>query len=138
MSDTFHGRDIFAPVAAHLSLGIDPAGLGPVMENPVELPTHSAVTFGRQWRGEVQFVDDFGNLITNVPACKLKSLPVKVSIDGSRPEVVRWVRTYSEAPAGELVCLFSSDGYFALAEVNGSAARRLGVGAGAIVLLEWE
>lgn len=138
VSDTFHGRDIFAPAAAHLSLGIDPAELGPVLANPVELPIGSAVTFDRHWRGEVQFVDDFGNLITNVPTCKLKSLPVKVSVGGSRAEVLRWVRTYSEAAAGELVCLFSSDGYFEIAEVNGNAARRLGVEAGAVVELEWE
>jgi S-adenosylmethionine hydrolase len=138
VSDTFHGRDIFAPVAAHVSLGIDPEKLGPVLENPVELPSQTAVTFGQKWRGEVQFIDDFGNLITNVPTCKLKSLPVKVSINGSRPEVMRWVRTYSEAPAGELVCLFSSDGYFEIAEVNGNAARRLEIAAGAVVELEWE
>jgi S-adenosylmethionine hydrolase len=138
VSDTFHGRDIFAPVAAHLSLGIDPAELGPALAQPVELPMASAVTFDKHWRGEVQFVDDFGNLITNIPTCKLKALPVKVSIAGSRPEVVRWVRTYSEAGSGELVCLFSSDGFFEIAEVNGSAARRLGVEAGAEVELEWE
>jgi S-adenosylmethionine hydrolase len=138
VSDTFHGRDIFAPVAAHLSLGIDPAELGPVHADPVELPTVSAVTFGKQWRGEVQFVDDFSNLITNVPACKMKSLPVRVSVGGSRPEVLRWVRTYSEAGPGELVSLFSSDGYFEIAEVNGNAARRIGVTSGAIVELEWD
>jgi S-adenosylmethionine hydrolase len=138
VSDTFHGRDVFAPVAAHLSLGTDPADLGPVHENPVELPGHSAVTFGRQWRGEVQFVDDFGNLITNIPACKLKALPVKVSLGGSPARVLRWVRTYSEAAHGEVVCLFSSDGFFEIAEVNGNAARRLGVEAGAVVELDWE
>ena len=105
VSDTFHGRDIFAPVAAHLSLGIDPADLGPVHADPVELPIGSAVTFGKQWQGEVQFVDDFGNLITNIPACKLKSLPVKVSVGGREPDALRWVRTYADAAAGELVCL---------------------------------
>ena len=57
---------------------------GRYIANPVELPIGSAVTFGKQWQGEVQFVDDFGNLITNIPACKLKSLPVKVSVGGSR------------------------------------------------------
>jgi len=138
VSDTFHGRDIFAPVAAHLSLVVDPTEFGPELADPVELPIRSAVTFGRQWRGEVLFVDDFGNLITNIPACKLKSLPVKVSVGGSAPQVLRWVRTYSEAAPGELVCLFSSDGYFEIAEVNGNAAHRLGVAAGTFVELERE
>lgn len=136
-SDTFHGRDIFAPVAAHLSLGADHREVAPGAIDPVELPRRPAVTFGRQWSGEVQFVDDFGNLITNVPACKLKSLPVKVSLGGTSLGAVRWVRTYSEAAPGELVCLFSSDGYFELAEVNGNAARRLSVEAGVAVELEW-
>jgi hypothetical protein len=138
VSATFHGRDIFAPVAAYLSLGIDPTDLGPECLDPVELPTHSAVTFGRKWQGEVQFADDFGNLITNIPACKLKSLPMKVSVGGSAPQVLRWVRTYADAAPGELVCLFSSDKFFEIAEVNGNAARRLGVTAGALVELEWE
>lgn len=136
-SDTFHGRDVFAPVAAHLSRAIAVSELGPVHPDPVELPIRSAVTYGKQWSGEVLFADDFGNLITNVPACKLRSLPVAVSLGGTKLGTVRWVRTYSEAAAGELVCLFSSDGYFELAEVNGSASRRLNVDAGTAIELEW-
>ncbi|MBN9119482.1 MAG: SAM-dependent chlorinase/fluorinase [Planctomycetes bacterium] len=135
-SDTFHGRDIFAPVAAHLSLGTGHLEIAPVNITPVELPTRSAVTFGKKWNGEVLFVDDFGNLITNVPACKLKALPLRVTLGGSALGAVRWVRTYSEAAPGELVCLFSSDGYFELAEVNGDAARRLSAHPGDAVELE--
>jgi S-adenosylmethionine hydrolase len=136
VSDTFHGRDIFAPVAAHLSLGVEPAALGPEQDRPLELPLCSAVTFGNKWRGEVLFVDDFGNLITNSPACKLKSHPERVAFEGGQTRIVRWVRTYSEAASGELVCLASSDGFVEIAEVNGNAARRLGVEAGAVVELE--
>jgi S-adenosylmethionine hydrolase len=138
VSSTFHGRDIFAPVAAHLSLGIPPTEMGPIHPNPIELPIGSAVTLGRRWLGEVQFIDDFGNLITNVPAIKLQTLPVKVVINGHSLGLVRWVRTYGDAPSGERVCLFSSDGYFELAEVNGNIARRLGVAPGATVELEWD
>lgn len=138
VSDTFHGRDIFAPVAAHLSLGVEPAELGPELPHPVLLPSHSAVTFGRRWRGEVQFVDDFGNLITNIPADGVKSLPVRVALGEEPPHPIRWVRTYSEAAAGELVCLFSSDGFFEVAEVSGNAARRLGVREGVMVEVEFE
>jgi S-adenosylmethionine hydrolase len=138
VSSTFHGRDIFAPVAAHLSLGVDPNELGPELPEPVLLPSRSAVTFGNKWQGEVQFVDDFGNLITNIPACKLKCLPVKVALAQTKPVALRWVRTYADAAPGELVCLFSSDGFFEVAEVNGNAARRLGVEVGAAVELEWE
>jgi S-adenosylmethionine hydrolase len=134
--DTFHGRDIFAPVAAHLSLGIGPTELGPIHTDPVKLPVRAAVTFGNRWSGEVRFIDDFGNLITNIPACKLKSLPVRVSLGGSPLGVLRWVRTYSDAATGELGCLFSSDGFFEIAEVNGNAARRLSAEVGTVVELE--
>jgi S-adenosylmethionine hydrolase len=137
-SSTFHGRDIFAPAAAHLSLGVRFPRIAPGAAEPVQLPRRAAVTFGKKWRGEVQFVDDFGNLITNIPACKLKSLPVRAALGGTPLGVVRWVRTYSEAAPGDLVSLFSSDGFFEVAEVNGSAARRLGVDAGAAVELEWD
>jgi S-adenosylmethionine hydrolase len=137
-SDTFHGRDIFAPAAAHLSLGVEVREFGPAHTEPVLLPKRCAVTFGNHWSGEVQFIDDFGNLITNIPACKLKVLPVKVALGGTALGVVRWVRTYSEAAPGELVSLFSSDGFFEIAQVQGSAARKLSVEAGTAVELEWD
>jgi S-adenosylmethionine hydrolase len=137
-SDTFHGRDIFAPVAAHLSLGTPATELGQVHTDPVKLPIRYAVTFGKRWSGEVQFIDDFGNVITNVPACKLKSLPVRVTLGGAPLGVLRWVRAYSEAAPGELVCLFSSDGFFEIAEVNGTAVRKLGAEVGTAVELEWD
>jgi S-adenosylmethionine hydrolase len=138
VSNTFHGRDIFAPVAAHLSLGVDPRELGPVLSDPVQLPSHSAVTFGNRWRGEVQFVDDFGTVLTNIPAAGVKSLPARVSFGGEPPHPLRWVRTYAEAAPGELVSLFSSDGFFEVAEVNGNAARRLGVSEGVPVEIDFE
>jgi S-adenosylmethionine hydrolase len=137
-SDTFHGRDIFAPVAAHLSKGTDVHEFGPVHSNPVALQKRCAVTFGQKWSGEVQFIDDFGNLITNVPACKMKVLPVRVTLGGVSLGVVRWVRTYSEAAPGELVSLFSSDGFFEIAEVHGNASHKLQVQDGSAIELEWD
>jgi len=104
----------------------------------VQLPKRCAVTFGKRWSGEVQFIDDFGNIITNIPACKLKVLPVQVTLGGAQLGIVRWVRTYAEALPGDLVSLFSSDGFFEIAEVNGNAARRLKAEAGAEIALEWE
>jgi S-adenosylmethionine hydrolase len=138
LSDTFHGRDIFAPAASHLSLGIDPSELGPELPHPVLLPSRSAVVHGDRCRGEVQFVDDFGNVITNVPATHVKSLPVRVAFGGKPHQPIRWVRTYAEAAPGELVCLFSSDGFFEVAEAGGNAARRLNVREGVEVDLTFE
>jgi S-adenosyl-L-methionine hydrolase (adenosine-forming) len=137
-SDTFHGRDVFAPVAAHLSRGVDARELGPLHSDLILLPKRCAVTFGQRWSGEVQFIDDFGNIITNIPAGKLKVLPVRVTLGGKELGLVRWVRTYSEAAPGECVSLFSSDGFFEIAEVNGNAARKLSVESGTAIELEWD
>jgi S-adenosylmethionine hydrolase len=86
----------------------------------------------------VQFVDDFGNIITNIPASKVKSRPVWASFTGRAAHPIPWVKTYGDAAPGKLICLFSSDGFFEVAEVNGSAARRLGVEAGACVEIHAE
>jgi S-adenosylmethionine hydrolase len=129
---------MFAPVAAHLSLGVSLSEVAPGAIEPMKLPKRCAVTFGNRWSGEVQFIDDFGNIITNIPACKLKSLPVKVTLAGTSLGAVRWVRTYSEAAPGDVVCLFSSDGYVELAQVNGNAARKLSTDVGAAIELEWD
>src|SRR5262249_46366656 len=132
VSATFHGRDIFAPVAAHLSRGVDPGELGPVTKEWVRprmtQPRHTA----DGWAGEVIFVDDFGNLITNIPG-EAAGEPGSVRVGGV--EVTRWVRTYGEAEAGAAVALVSSAGFVEVAVVQGSAARAFGVGAGAPVVV---
>ena len=138
VSDTFHGRDIFAPVAAHLARGVPFADIGPIAPTWVTLPAHSAVRWHDRCEGEVQHVDDFGNLITNIPAEMVKSLPVKVSLRGEAEHPLRWVKTYADAAPGDIVCLFSSDGFFEIAEVNGNAAQRLGLGVGRIIDLVFE
>jgi S-adenosylmethionine hydrolase len=138
VSATFHGRDIFAPVAAHLARGVPPEELGPLHPHPVQLAVKLAVCTSTACEGEIQAVDDFGNLITNIPAAQVPQLPSLVTI-GSRPPLrLPWVRTYGDAPPGTLVSLFSSDGYFEIAQVQGSAARQLQVGAGESVRLTWE
>jgi S-adenosylmethionine hydrolase len=134
VSATFHGRDILAPVAGHLSLGLDPLELGPVMTEWVKLDQRPATATPERLSGEVIFVDHFGNLITNIPGEALAALrqrPVRIVIQDR--EVPRRVRTYGEAPPGELVALVSSAGLLEIAVVQGSAAERLRVGVGAAV-----
>lgn len=133
VSATFHGRDIFAPAAAHLARGGPPAEFGPVQSHWVQRRHTSAVCWKNVCAGDVQFVDDFGNVITNIPVGRVKELPVHVSLDGQPPHPLRWVRTYSDAAPGELVSLFSSDGFVEIAEVNGNAARRLTAAVGMTV-----
>jgi S-adenosylmethionine hydrolase len=137
VSPTFHGRDIFAPAAAHLSRGVNPTDFGPEVHHPVELKHTSAVCWKNRCAGDVQFIDDFGNLITNIPVGLVRELPIRVKLSDEPSHPIRWVRTYSDAAGGELVSLFSSDGYFEIAVVNGNAANRLGVTVGTRVELQF-
>ncbi len=138
ISDTFHGRDIFAPVAANLSLGLDPRELGPLVGDWVRLDRPTPHHDAKGIRGEVLYVDSFGNLITNIPgeALSLDDRPKRVRVDGI--EVPRIVRTYSEAEPGTLVALVSSVEWLEVAVAQGDAARLLNARVGTPVTIEWQ
>ncbi|MCH8282848.1 MAG: SAM-dependent chlorinase/fluorinase, partial [Chloroflexi bacterium] len=85
VSPTFHGRDIFAPVAAHLSLGVAASGLGPAIDDLVWLPAPRPSRQGDRLAGQVVYADHFGNLVTNIAAHDLAdSNSVQVEIKGQR------------------------------------------------------
>src|SRR5262249_38706369 len=134
VSSTFHGRDILAPVSAHLSLGESPQSLGPLVTAWVELPVPAPVLGTDGWSGEVVFVDQFGNLITNIPGEALSVPgPGRLRVMIGEQEVARYVRTYAEAEPGTLIALTSSSGMLEVAVSQGSAAERLRVRVGAPV-----
>jgi S-adenosylmethionine hydrolase len=136
---TFHGRDIFAPVAAYLSLGVSSKELGTVVTQWKQLawPVPSRRLDGVS--GEVIFVDHFGNLISNISTATLAAAgPKATSISLGDVVVPRRVRSYCEASPGDLVALISSNGLLEVAEVQGNAARRLSAGVGAKVRVEWQ
>jgi hypothetical protein len=137
VSATFHGRDVLAPVAAHLSRGVDPRELGPPVDHwaCLAVPRPRRVTNG--WEGEVLFVDDFGNLITNIPAAGLLSPDELVVGDVPWTGRCRWVRTYADAPRGTLVALASSTGQLEVAVVQGSAAQSLQAAMSTPVRVGW-
>ncbi len=127
LSSTFHGRDLFASVAAHLSIGVPLSAMGPGMQKPVLLKCPCA------WRdqtgvihGEVQHVDRFGNLITNIPGAWVEGArgpAIKVA-----GEVIRAILdTYASVADGTLLALVGSSGFLEIAVRSGSAAERLGV-----------
>jgi S-adenosylmethionine hydrolase len=131
VSRTFHGRDILAPVAAHLSLGVLPKDLGHPIQDPVQISVPVAQLSPKRLRGEVIFVDHFGNLITDLTADHLK----EKKFDAPRVllkhhAVEQFVGTYGEAAEGSVVSLVGSEGHLEVAVVNGSAANKLGVGVG--------
>lgn len=134
VSSTFHGRDILGPVAGHLSLGLDPALLGPAVTDWVRLrhPQAHLDPASGEVVGEVMFVDRFGNLMTNLPASMFGGKPPAQVRIGGQP-VPTWVHTYGEAPAGTLVALYSSTGNLEVAIAQGDAARKLAIHVGAPV-----
>jgi S-adenosylmethionine hydrolase len=139
VSATFHGRDILAPVAAHLSLGVKPKALGPRVEEWVHLEMPAPRMEDGKIRGEVIFVDPFGNLITNIPADTLPAPPAELRLgEKMARRRFRWVRTYGEAEPGTLVVLVSSSGQLEIAVAQGNAARRLRARAGSPVTVGWE
>ena len=125
VSATFHGRDIFAPVAAHLSLGVAAAHFGPPLTALVMLPLTSPCAVGQTVSGEVVHIDHFGNVITNITADLLEALQqgqlVSLSLQG-QTYTIPLVRTYAEGAPGQLIGLLNSDDAFELAVSQGQAS----------------
>ncbi|MEV4542572.1 SAM hydrolase/SAM-dependent halogenase family protein [Micromonospora echinaurantiaca] len=129
VSDTFHGRDVFAPVAARLALGAPLADAGPAVD-PDALVRLPAPVLDREAGGftaEVLTVDHFGNVQLAAPAELLAGLPDRVRVAGR--DAVRG-RTFGDAPAGGLVVHGDSAGLVAVAVNGGRAAELLGVAPG--------
>jgi S-adenosylmethionine hydrolase len=125
VSTTFHGRDIFAPVAAHLSLGVPPAHFGPRCSEVVMLPQVQPQRVGNSINGEVRYIDHFGNVITNITADLLQDVPRGrrlTCILHDTPYHVPFVHTYAEGAPHELICLINSDDAFELAISQEAAA----------------
>jgi S-adenosylmethionine hydrolase len=138
ISATFHGRDIFAPAAAHLACGVEPRELGDPLSlsDLVLLPAlQPQQRPDGTWLGEVLHVDRFGNLITNCQwsAANLQSA-ICICAGGER--IVGLSRTYADVELGELVAYVGSSGYLEIAVREGNAAARLGVDVGDPVQIE--
>ena len=127
VSRTFHGRDIFAPVAAHCARGVPIGRFGPSARAYARLPFPRPRLQGKRMAGEVLAQDRFGNLVTNFPnrlAAKAAALRIKSAL------VKGVADTYSSAPEGRLLCLPGSHGFLEIARRNGSAAALLRAGEG--------
>jgi len=131
-SATFHGRDLFAPAAAWLATGGDPARLGPRLSAPVRLDWPEPERHGDAIVGRCLVADGFGNLLTSIAARHLGRPPrvSEVRVAGRR---ARFVRTYGDGAAGELLALVGSGGRLEIAVREGSAAALPGLERGAKV-----
>lgn len=147
-SNTFHGRDIMAPVAAHLATGLAASKVGTSLKRQslVQLaaPATTLDAGGQTINGAVTGVDHFGNLLTNIHYDDfLKFTPY--NIDGDWQATVKITikdqtltglkKSYAEVAAGELLILFGSRGFLEIAANRDSAARRLAAGPGEKVIL---
>lgn len=134
-SNTFHGRDIFAPSAAHLILG-NTTCLGPPLERIHSIPWPEPQEQAGCISGEVIHVDHFGNLITNLPETLISLLQNKAQLSCGTTQIRRIVSTYGEAETGTLVGLAGSQGFLEIAVVMGRADQQLGAQLGTKVQIK--
>ncbi len=130
ISNVFHGRDIFAPVAAHLSLGVPIDVLGPRIDDPLTIPPPLLVHQPGKIAGQVMHVDHFGNLLTNILETDLSSLGDQIVTHIGQARVSGLCRTFAQGRQGDLVAYIDSSGHLAIAAANASAQQMLHCGAG--------
>lgn len=143
VSNTFHARDVFSPVAAWLAKGVDPEKFGDEISDFVRFnaPKPKAVD-GSTLRGVVLKADRFGNLVTNItpqdaPAL-FAAVPVQFKIRVGKQEITEIHSNYSEGAPGEVFGILGSMGYLEIAADRGSAAKIIGAGKGSEVILSLE
>ena len=135
VSRTFHGRDVFAPVAAHLADGAKIEKLGARVTDPVRLELPMPALRNGELKGRIVFVDRFGNALTDLDAGLIEAAfrgspnsAIEVIAGG---KAVRGISgSYGDAPIGTLVAIIGSSGRLEIAEVGGHAASRWGLGVG--------
>lgn len=132
---TFHGRDVFAPAAAHLSSGMSFDILGPRITDPVILPIPKPDRVGQGIDGEVIYVDRFGNLSTNIEG-EMIAGEVKAVTAGD--VIIRGIsRYFAEAKVGAPLALINSFGLLEIAVNLGKASELLGLRKGDRVRVAW-
>jgi hypothetical protein len=134
VSHTFHGRDLFAPAAAHLANGVALSRLGPMRERLVRPPFPPIVIGKEGIQGRIVAFDRFGNGITNLPVGK--TIRQRARRTRVRGQEFGFGETYAEAKPGEAIALAGSHGYLEIAVNGGSARSALELRLGTAVLLK--
>ena len=134
LSPTFHGRDLFAPAAAHLACAGTLDDLGPPLDQLVELPVPEPRIEDRTAQGEVIHIDRFGNAITNLARSAIEERRwVRIATTRQRLPLLR---TYGDVAPGQALALVGSADLLELAVREGSAAATLGLSRGDRVVVE--
>jgi S-adenosylmethionine hydrolase len=127
VSDTFHGRDVFAPAAAHLANGVHPEKFGPKISDAVK-PEFTKVTQRKNALiGEVLHIDDFGNIITNIGEKEIASIRTKGNVNVELPNQklkLKFCKAYAETKRREPLALIGSHDYLEIAINQGNAAAK--------------
>ncbi len=139
ISSTFHGRDVFAPVAAHLMTGTKVKDVGPVVKEFVELDFGSPVAIPEGYEGIVITTDRFGNIITNLPRGVVEKrwrsrARIRLNLGGYEADLPL-VPTYGDVERGEFLATFSSGGFLEIARREGNAAFQLHITPGLPVVV---
>lgn len=129
VSPVFHGRDIFAPVAAHLARGVAPEQMGTRIFDPVQLALPEPQKTREGFLAHIIHVDHFGNLSTNLPGEMLGEMAGVIILAG-KARIDGISKTFGDRHPGELVALIDSAGFLSIGVVNGSAQQTLGLGVG--------
>ena len=143
VSNTFHGRDVFAPVAAHLSLGVPLDDIGPPLKTLVQLPIQVCELSGSTLTGQIVKIDRFGNAITNISEtaiARLKSTSTggvyTYEIRVGRVRLHRFNRAYAESGVGKPLAIIGSSGLLEIAINGGNAKEGLGLQRGDPVVIQ--
>jgi len=135
ITQTFHGREIFAPVAAHLSLGLSLESLGPTVHDLAKVTLPQPYTKGGALCGQIIRVDNFGNLVTNISARELtdflQSAPLR--IEAGKLVIRKLSRVYADCEEGEPLALINSSNLLEIAVNLGRASEYIGLKNGEIV-----
>ncbi|MFN8005607.1 MAG: SAM-dependent chlorinase/fluorinase [Terriglobia bacterium] len=129
-SHTFHGRDIFAPVAGWLARGTPPHEFGPLIEDWVKLSLPALKHEKGGLQGTILWIDKFGNVITNIKAGKLPDTSGQPVLRVGNHEIANHLSSYSEGLPGALFTIWGSSGFLEISANRESAAALLGVQAG--------
>jgi len=131
VSATFHGRDIFAPVAAYLANGGQLSSVGPPVESFIKLSMLAARVENEYLYGQIIYVDGFGNAVSNIAGSALPDDPFCVEI--ADVCTVPFCTTYSEMSVGNALALLGSHGRLEIAVNSGNAAAQLGLTLGQLL-----
>jgi S-adenosyl-L-methionine hydrolase (adenosine-forming) len=132
ISRTFHGRDIFSPIGAHLANGISLSMLGTPFNDPVRIELTRPEKTDSGWIAHITVIDIFGNLTTDLPASALQSRThLLFCLRGA--EVDGITESYGHKKPDDLIAVVDSEDYIEIAVVNGDAAQKLGAKVGHVV-----